>query len=124
MAIVTLEGTYEHGTVRLDEAPTGIKRARVFVTFVPDAPGETAESHVSARRRAFERMRRGVDLGGKFDRASFYDDRADELIRARPEVAYRVSAGRDCGGDVGASGGAGVVFYREACRAAVGLHRE
>src|SRR5205814_1447547 len=50
------------------------------------------------------------------------DDRTDELVRARPEVADRVSSGRNSGGDVGASGVAGVIFNGEARRVTVALH--
>jgi hypothetical protein len=38
MALVTIEGAYENGTVRLAETPVGIERARVMVTFLPESP--------------------------------------------------------------------------------------
>src|SRR2546425_9555327 len=81
---------------------------RVALQIVPNRPG--------GHQAIFEGAGGGAARHG--------DDRADELIRARPEVAYHVSAGCDCGGDFGASGTAGVVSYRETRRAAVALHGE
>ncbi len=49
--LTTIEGEYTEGKVELHEKPTGIKRARVIVTFLPDA----AESEANGL---------GVDLFG------------------------------------------------------------
>jgi len=37
MALTTIEGVYENGKVKLAERPEGIERAKVMVTFLPEA---------------------------------------------------------------------------------------
>ena len=35
MSVLTVEGTYENGKVRITKKPARVKRARVLVTFLP-----------------------------------------------------------------------------------------
>lgn len=42
--LTTIEGTYENGRVELRETPSHIDRARVIVTFLPDAVAPEAAS--------------------------------------------------------------------------------
>jgi len=37
--LLTVEGTYTDGKVELAETPTGVKRAKVLVTFLPSKAG-------------------------------------------------------------------------------------
>lgn len=37
--LLTVEGTYTDGKVELAETPTGVKRAKVLVTFLPSEAG-------------------------------------------------------------------------------------
>jgi hypothetical protein len=37
--LLTVEGTYTDGKVELAETPTGVKRAKVLVTFLPSETG-------------------------------------------------------------------------------------
>lgn len=70
MALRTVEGVYHDGKVELDEIPAGIgPRARVVVTFLPDEPPKSTETPaainpVDLRERAFDRMEKGLNLGG------------------------------------------------------------
>jgi len=57
----TVEGFYRAGMVELDERPDGIQESKVLVTFLPQA--ETSDSR-ALREKAFERMRKGIPLGG------------------------------------------------------------
>ncbi len=60
--LVTIQGQYQNGRVELEESPP-IRASRVMVTFLDSA--EVEQSQRSAlRRRAFERMRTGIALGG------------------------------------------------------------
>jgi hypothetical protein len=59
MTLITIEGIYENGRVELAENPEGIERAKVMVTFLPEArenrtkPGrKTATSQVRSRTAA------------------------------------------------------------------------
>ena|SRR5438876_3100675 len=52
------------------------------------------------------------------------DDRTDDLVGAWPQVTDRVSACRDCGGDLGAARASDVVSYREARRVTGALYSE
>ena len=80
MDTLVLEGTYRDGTIELDEQPAGVKRARVRVTFLPEADPAEAEAQEAARQRAFDRMRAGIDFGGeKFNRNEIYEERMREL---------------------------------------------
>ncbi len=80
MALLTLEGIYEDGKIELKERPVGVKRARVQVTFLPESKSSEEEAREAARRRAFARMREGIDFGGeKFNREEIYEERMREL---------------------------------------------
>jgi hypothetical protein len=81
MDILTVDGVYENGRVELKEKPEGVEKARVRVTFLPDALEDIREA---ARQRAFARMRTGINFGGmKFDRAQLYEERMQELDARR-----------------------------------------
>ena len=62
MALITVEGVYDNGTVRLAERPRGVSRAKVMVTFLAEST-ESAASGDALRRRFLERLERGVDFG-------------------------------------------------------------
>jgi hypothetical protein len=67
MALLTVEGIYKDGKVELAEHPKLVEdSARVLVTFLPPSDAELAGENFrkELRRRAFARMREGIDLGG------------------------------------------------------------
>ena len=71
--LTTIEGTYEEGRIALAELPSGIERARVFVTFlVEPSPAGTRDE---AAQQLLTMMRAGVDIGGPPypQRDSLYD---------------------------------------------------
>ncbi len=66
MALLTVEGIYKDGKIELTEMPGAVESpARVIVTFLPAhaQPSEEVDRE-ELRRRAFARMREGLDLGG------------------------------------------------------------
>ena len=66
--LTTIEGHYANGKVELQETPHGIERARVIVTFFPEASG-------------IDKAGQGVDLFGVWkDRVPANVD-IDELLR-------------------------------------------
>ena len=76
MALLSLEGLYEDGKVELKEHPPGVTRARVVVTFLPDADAAAKETaRRAAAARMIARMNEGIDFGRRFDRAEIYDER-------------------------------------------------
>ncbi len=71
MALLTVEGVYKDGKVELSERPGSVgSPSRVLVTFLPaEIPPsgplpESGEDRETLRRRAFERMKEGISLGG------------------------------------------------------------
>ncbi|MDB5352498.1 MAG: hypothetical protein JWN86_3745 [Planctomycetota bacterium] len=71
MAPLIVEGIYKDGRVELTERPEGVTEgARAEVRFLPDENTVTptalgsGESREELRRRAFERMEKGIPLGG------------------------------------------------------------
>ena len=84
MAKLTIKGIYEDGKIELEEMPTGVKRARVRVTFLPESAADDKAERSAARLRAFDRMRVGIDFGGeKFNRDEIYEVRMAELDARR-----------------------------------------
>ena len=84
MSLLALEGVYEDGKIELKEHPTGVSRARVVVTFLPEeksVANETARRAAAARMIA--RMKEGIDFGGSFNRSETYDDRMRQLDERR-----------------------------------------
>ena len=91
MALLTVEGVYENGTIQLAEEPTGVQRARVVVTFLPAAAAEHSEvargETVLQRRREagdrlLARLEPGIDFGGgEFNREELYEEPLDRLGR-------------------------------------------
>ncbi len=84
MALLTIEGHYENGQINLKEAPAGVEKARVIVTFLD------IEADEEARRAAIARlvagMKEGIDFGGqKFDRNALYKERMQELDARRSQ---------------------------------------
>src|SRR5579871_4826585 len=55
MTLVTIEGVYENGKVELAERPEGIERAKVMVTFLPEARTRRAEQNRKGTTRAARR---------------------------------------------------------------------
>ena len=71
MPLVTVKGIYKDGKVELSERPAEIaETAHVLVTFLPADgwEGEAAEEQnldrETLRKQAFERMKKGIHLGG------------------------------------------------------------
>jgi hypothetical protein len=71
MPLVTVKGIYKDGKVELSERPAEIaETARVLVTFLPangwegEAAAEQNLDRETLRQRAFERMKKGIHLGG------------------------------------------------------------
>ena len=62
--LTTIEGLYRHGRVELEEAPPVVSPTRVIVTFLEPPTASLALSKEELQRRAFRRMREGLDLGG------------------------------------------------------------
>ena len=92
MALVALQGVYEDGKIELMELPSGVRKARVLVTFLTEELANEEEAREAARRgsrreaaeRMLARMRTGIDFGGeKFDREGIYDERIKELQARR-----------------------------------------
>ena len=84
MSLLAVEGVYQDGKVELSEKPPGVERARVVVTFLPDAVEGEAPERERTRQEAVERMlarmRAGIDFGGeKFNRDEVYEERMREL---------------------------------------------
>ena len=80
MALLALEGVYEDGKIELKEHPTGVRKARVVVTFLPDGDAATKETaRRAAAARMIARMKEGIDFGGSFNRAEIYDERIRQL---------------------------------------------
>jgi hypothetical protein len=73
MALLTVEGVYEHGKVELAETPTDAPtRARVLVTFLPLNGEQESEldprqgegQRKQAAQRLLSRLEQGIDFGG------------------------------------------------------------
>jgi hypothetical protein len=66
MSLLTVEGIYKDGKIELSELPGTVESpARVLVTFLPaEVPPAGESDREELRRRAFARMREGIDLGG------------------------------------------------------------
>lgn len=82
MALLALEGLYIDGKIELKEPPSGVIKARVVVTFLPDEKlaGEESDRSVAAARM-IARMRKGLNFGGeKFEREELYDERIDRIV--------------------------------------------
>lgn len=62
LMLQTVEGNYNNGQIRLTEVPTGIKSAKVIVTFVEVTNGN--ENVKETSKSIFEL---GSDLFGKYD---------------------------------------------------------
>lgn len=82
MDTLVVDSVYEDGIIKLENPPPHLKRARVRVTFLPDA--NTVETEAERRWDAGERllasMRQGLDFGGeKFNREEIYEERIREL---------------------------------------------
>jgi hypothetical protein len=87
MSSLSVEGIYENGKVTLLETPSGVDKARVRVTFLPESEqaeeGSDGQRDV-ALRRMMEFMRRGVDFGGeRFDREELFGERQGRLEERR-----------------------------------------
>jgi len=76
MATYTYQGTYQDGTIILDEKPDDITNGRVTVLFLAagdDANAETC-AHDYVVERLIEQMETGIDFGGEhFNREAIYD---------------------------------------------------
>ena len=66
MSLLTVEGIYKDGKIELPELEGSVgSPARVIVTFLRrEAPAAEAAEREAMKRRAFARMREGIDLGG------------------------------------------------------------
>lgn len=62
--VTTIEGIYENGRVELLQRPSGVERARVYVTFIPDGPTQQAEGGNEAVEQWLNFLREGMALGG------------------------------------------------------------
>lgn len=66
MSLLTVEGVYKDGKIELPELASSVgSPTRVIVTFLPTkAPDAEAAEREAMKRRAFARMREGINLGG------------------------------------------------------------
>jgi len=82
MALLTLEGIYCEGTVKLSEVPDEVPHeARVLVTFLPtenrDVRGESEAARYEAGERLMALLKHGFHFGGRPypTRQEIYDER-------------------------------------------------
>ena len=59
--MTTVEGFYENGHVELAGQPAGLKRAKVYVTFIEEPAGNVRRGGVA---QWLEFLREGIALGG------------------------------------------------------------
>jgi len=74
--LTTIEGVYREGEVKLHETPAGIDRARVIVTFLPDAPDRENGSGVDLFGIWKDRVPADADI------ESLLDDLRNDSARA------------------------------------------
>ncbi len=65
---MTIRGTYENGTIRLDEAPSGVARARVEVRFIEE-PSNTEDEAPRLRFGMFRKDGKNLSTVEDFEEA-------------------------------------------------------
>ena len=61
MAQLSVAGIYEDGKIELQEKPSGVRKAHVVVTFLPQEIDDDRREVL--RQRFLDRLARGVDFG-------------------------------------------------------------
>lgn len=88
MSVVEIEGTYEHGRVKLSREPREVRGpSRVVVTFLDaEGPDAAEETRLAAAERMLVRMRKGIDFGGPpySTREEIYEERT-RRVTERPD---------------------------------------
>jgi hypothetical protein len=82
--LLSVEGKYEDGRIELVEAPPGVRKSRVVVTFLePPVDSEFPLTHRrEAGDRLLARLEAGIDFGGaRFNRGELYAERLDRIAR-------------------------------------------
>ena len=80
MALITIEGVYKNGKVELTESPTGVERAKVMVTFLPDVNAGRTKS-VRKGHKASAQSEPALMEGERYPKA--LQDEYEALIRKK-----------------------------------------